>query len=126
MVPLFFQTGAMGGIILILVILGAPIVTGISGALLILALAGLFGLAISGGASSRLITKSEQATSTISLLLFPLMFASTAFVPEELIPEWLRVVNTLDPDQLRDRGHSLADGLGVRLEPDRASAAARS
>ena len=49
MVPLFFQAAAMAGIILVLgVVLGASIVTGIPGALLILVLAGLFGLAISG------------------------------------------------------------------------------
>ena len=44
-----------------------------------------------------LLTKSEQATSTFSLLLFPLMFASTAFVPEALMPDWLRVVNDWNP-----------------------------
>ena len=61
-------------------------------------LSGLFGLAISGASFiPALITKSEQATSTFSLLLFPLMFASTAFVPEELMPEWLQVVNQINP-----------------------------
>jgi ABC-2 type transport system permease protein len=43
------------------------------------------------------VTKSEQATSTFSLLLFPLVFASTAFVPEELMPEWMQFVNTFNP-----------------------------
>lgn len=99
MVPLFFQAAAMAAIILaVCIVLGTPIVTGIPGILLILALAGLFGLAMSGVSFiPALITKSEQATSTLSLLLFPLMFASTAFVPEELMPEWMQVVNQLNP-----------------------------
>jgi ABC-2 type transport system permease protein len=99
MVPLFFQAAAMSGIILVLcVLLGTPIVTGIPGVLLILALAGLFGVAISGASFvPALITKSEQATATFSLLLFPLVFASTAFVPEELMPEWMQVVNQWNP-----------------------------
>jgi ABC-2 type transport system permease protein len=99
MVPLFFQAAAMSAIILLIcVLLGTPIVTGIPGVLLILALSGLFGLAICGVSFvPALITKSEQATSTLSLLLFPLVFASTAFVPEELMPEWMQVVNQFNP-----------------------------
>jgi ABC-2 type transport system permease protein len=99
MVPLFFQAAAMSAIILVIcVLLGTPIVTGLPGALFILALAGLFGLAISGVSFiPALITKSEQATSTLSLLLFPLVFASTAFVPEELMPEWMQIVNQWNP-----------------------------
>lgn len=99
MVPLFFQAAAMAAIILVIcVVLGTTIVTGIPGALLILALAGLFGLALSGASFiPALLTKSEQATSTFSLLLFPLMFASTAFVPEEMMPDWMQVVNQWNP-----------------------------
>jgi ABC-2 type transport system permease protein len=99
MVPLFFQAAVMAGIILVIsLLLGASIQTGVGGFLLILALAGAFGLAISGASFiPALLTKSEQATSTFSLLLFPLMFASTAFVPEELMPGWLQVVNDWNP-----------------------------
>jgi ABC-2 type transport system permease protein len=99
MVPLFFQAAGMSAIILLIcVLLGTPIVTGLPGALLILVLAGLFGLAICGVSFvPALITKSEQATSTLSLLLFPLVFASTAFVPEELMPEWMQTVNQFNP-----------------------------
>jgi ABC-2 type transport system permease protein len=99
MVPLFFQAAGMSAILLVIcVVLGTPIATGIPGALFILALAGLFGLAISGASFiPALVTKSEQATSTFSLLLFPLVFASTAFVPVALMPEWLQVLNTFNP-----------------------------
>lgn len=99
MVPLFFQAAAMAGIILVVsLLLGASIETGIPGLLLILVLAGLFGLALAGiSFVPALLTKSEQATSTISLLLFPVVFMSTAFVPAEVMPEWMRVVNDWNP-----------------------------
>jgi ABC-2 type transport system permease protein len=99
MVPLFFQAAVMSAIVLIIsLLLGATIATGIGGFLLILGLAGLFGMAFAGASFiPALLTKSEQATSTFSLLLFPLMFASTAFVPEALMPDWLRVVNAWNP-----------------------------
>jgi ABC-2 type transport system permease protein len=99
MVPLFFQAAIMSAIVLLVsVALGASIATGIGGFLLIVGLAGVFGVALAGASFiPALLTKSEQATSTFSLLLFPLMFASTAFVPEALMPGWLRVVNDWNP-----------------------------
>jgi len=99
MVPLFFQAALMSGVILVVgLLLGATIVTGIGGFVLILVLAGLFGVALSGlSFIPALITKSEQATSTFSLLLFPVVFASTAFVPEALMPDWLRTINDYNP-----------------------------
>jgi ABC-2 type transport system permease protein len=44
-----------------------------------------------------LVTKNEQATSTLSLLLFPIAFMSTAFVPVALMPDWLQTLNVLNP-----------------------------
>jgi ABC-2 type transport system permease protein len=98
-VPLFFQAAVMSAIVLVIsLLLGATIATGIGGFVLIIVLAGVFGVALAGASFiPALLTKSEQATSTFSLLLFPLMFASTAFVPEELMPDWLRVVNDWNP-----------------------------
>lgn len=99
MVPLFFQAAVMAGILLVVsLLLGATIVTGLGGFLLILALSGIFGVALAGASFiPALLTKSEQATSTFSLLLFPLVFMSTAFVPEPLMPEWMQVVNNWNP-----------------------------
>jgi len=99
MVPLFFQAAAMSGVLLLIaVVLGATIVTGVVGFLLIMALAGFFGLAFAGlSFVPALLTKSEQATSTFSLLMFPVVFMSTAFVPAELMPEWMRIVNDWNP-----------------------------
>ena len=98
-VPLFLQAAAMAGILLaISIALGVGLATGVPGFLLIMALAGLFGLAFSGlSFVPSLLTKSEQATSTFSLLLFPVIFISTAFVPVELMPGWMQVVNDWNP-----------------------------
>jgi ABC-2 type transport system permease protein len=99
MVPLFLTCAVMAGVILITsVVLGAKLVTGIPGALGILALSGLFGIAWAGTSFvPALITKNEQAAGTLSLLFFPLAFMSTAFVPVERMPDWLQVVNAWNP-----------------------------
>ncbi len=99
MVPLFFQAAFMAGILLIVsLLLGARITTGVGGFLLILALSGAFGIAFAGASFiPALLTKSEQATSSFSLLLFPVVFTSTAFVPEALMPGWMQAVNRANP-----------------------------
>jgi ABC-2 type transport system permease protein len=99
MVPLFFQAAAMAGVVLVVsLVLGAPLETGVGGFLLILALAGYFGIAFAGTSFiPALLTKSEQATSALALLMFPIFFMSTAFVPEALMPDWMQVVNDWNP-----------------------------
>ena len=99
LVPLFFESAIMaGGILILSLVLGASIKTGIVGAVLILALAGLFGMAWAGTSFvPALLTRSEQATGTLSLLFFPIAFMSTAFVPPALMPEWLQTVNSWNP-----------------------------
>ena len=99
LVPLALEVALMSGaILLISLLLGAHIATGIPGALAILILAAAFGVAWSGVSfTPALVTKNEQATSTLSLLLFPIAFMSTAFVPVALMPDWLQTVNVLNP-----------------------------
>ena len=99
LVPLFVECGVMGGIILgISVLLGAPIATGIGGALLILLLGAAFGVAWSGTSFlPALLTRNEQATGGLSLLFMPIAFMSTAFVPTALMPEWLQTFNQFNP-----------------------------
>jgi len=99
MVPLFFQAAVMAGIVLIVsLLLGASIETGVGGFLFILLISGAFGIAFSGASFiPALLTKSEQATGTFSLLLFPLMFMSTAFVPQVMMPGWMQLVNRFSP-----------------------------
>jgi ABC-2 type transport system permease protein len=99
MVPLFLEAAVMAGVVLIVsILLGATIATGVIGFLLILALSGLFGIAWSGTSFvPALLTKSEQATSTLSLLFFPFAFMSTAFVPEAMMPGWIQFINDWNP-----------------------------
>ncbi len=99
LVPLFFECIVMAGVILVLsVLLGAQVATGLPGAVLILLLSGAFGVAWSGVSFvPALMTKNEQATSTLSILFFPIAFMSTAFVPTALMPEWLQSVNGWNP-----------------------------
>ena len=99
MVPLFFQAAVMAGVLLLVsLLLGASLETGVGGFLLILALSGLFGIAFAGlSFIPALLTKSEQATSALSLLMFPVVFISTAFVPADLMPGWMQVVNDWNP-----------------------------
>ena len=99
LVPLFAECVVMGGVILLLsVVLGATVVTGIPGAVMILVLAGAFGVAWSGTSFlPALLTRSEQATSALSILFFPIAFMSTAFVPVALMPDWLQAVNRWNP-----------------------------
>ena len=66
--------------------------------MLILVLSGLFGMAWAGTSFvPAFLTKSEQATGTLSLLFFPIAFMSTAFVPPALMPGWLQTVNSWNP-----------------------------
>ena len=99
MVPLFCQSAIMAGVLLVVsLLLGATIVTGVGGFLLILTLSGAFGIAFAGANFiPALLTRSEQTASSVSMLTFPLVFISTAFVPEALMPDWIRVVNRWNP-----------------------------
>ncbi len=99
MVPLFFEAAIMAGVLLgVSLLLGATLETGLGGLLIILALSGLFGIAFAGVSFiAALLTKSEQAASALSLLMFPVVFISTAFVPRELMPGWMQSVNDFNP-----------------------------
>lgn len=98
-VPLLIECVVMAGIILGLsVLLGAPIATGLPGAVAVMLLGGAFGVAWSGTSFiPALVTRNEQATSMLSIVFFPVAFMSTAFVPVELMPDWLQVVNAWNP-----------------------------
>jgi ABC-2 type transport system permease protein len=99
LVPLFIECVIMAGVILaVSVLLGARIATGVPGTILILAISGAFGVAWSGVSfMPALLTRNEQATGTLSILLFPIAFMSTAFVPVALMPDWLQTVNRFNP-----------------------------
>ena len=67
MVPLFFETAVMAGVLLLVgILLGASIVTGLGGVVLILVLSGLFGVAWAGiSFVPAQLAKSGLTTSTV-------------------------------------------------------------
>jgi ABC-2 type transport system permease protein len=71
---------------------------GVGGAILIIAMAGLFGLAYAGiGMSIALRTGSAQAAQAGFLVFFPLLFLSPAFAPKDVFAPWLEFLATINP-----------------------------
>jgi ABC-2 type transport system permease protein len=99
LVPLFLVCVAMAAVILLLaLLLGARVATGVAGFVAISLLGGLFGVAWAGTSMfPALLTKNEQATGTLAMLFMPIAFMSTAFVPATLMPDWLRSINDWNP-----------------------------
>jgi ABC-2 type transport system permease protein len=110
---------AMALTVLILVaglIFGSGMEAGPLGALLIIAMAGLFGLAYSGiGMSIALRTGSAQAAQAGFLLFFPLLFLSPAFAPKEIFAGWLEFLATINPVTyiLQGMRHLVLDGWSL-------------
>ncbi len=72
--------------------------SGVAGALVLLAGSFLFGAAYSGfNAAIALRTGSPQAAAAGGLLLFPLIFLSTAFAPKEVFAGWLQFLASINP-----------------------------
>ncbi len=72
--------------------------TGVFGVIVLLAGSFFFGTAYSGfNAAVALRTGSPQAAAAGGLLLFPLIFLSTAFAPKEVFADWLQVLATINP-----------------------------
>ena len=99
LVTLFIESAIMSAVILVItLLLGASIATGLPGAIGILLLAGGFGVAWAGTSlAPALLTRNEQATGTLAFLFIPVAFMSTAFVPEAMMPDWLRTLNVVNP-----------------------------
>ncbi len=78
--------------------LGAKLATGVVGLLVMMLLGGFFGAMWSGiSLNVALRTKNAEITGASNVLIFPLYFGSTAFVPHELLPSWLQAVNEVNP-----------------------------
>ncbi len=87
-------------IILVLALaLGAQVVTGIAGTMLILLTIASFGLAWSGiSLSIGLVTRRAETVQAIGFFLtFPLLFMSTALFPIAFLPSWMQTVSNLNP-----------------------------
>ena len=77
---------------------GSGMEAGIAGVIVLLMLAGLFGMAYSCiGMAIALRTGSAQATQVGFLIFFPLLFLSPAFAPKEIFANWLEFLATLNP-----------------------------
>ena len=79
-------------------IAGSGIATGVAGAILLLIMAFLFGIAYSGiGMAIALKTGSPQAAQLGFLIFFPLLFLSPAFAPKDVFSNWLQFAATINP-----------------------------
>lgn len=77
---------------------GSGMASGPLGALVILIMAGTFGLSYSGfGLAIALRTGSAQAAQASFLVFFPLLFLSPAFAPKEIFANWLEFLATMNP-----------------------------
>ena len=77
---------------------GAGIASGPAGFVVIVLMAGVFGLAYSGiGMAIALRTGSAQAAQLGFLLFFPLIFLSPAFAPKEVFSGWMEFLATINP-----------------------------
>ena len=86
-------------IILVAWLMGTRYTTGIGGMLMMLLLAALFGMAWAG-LSNIIALRSGNAELTMMigiLITFPVLFLSTAFMPEALLPDWLGTVAKFNP-----------------------------
>jgi ABC transporter DrrB family efflux protein len=82
----------------IAVAIGAKLATGVLGLLVIILLGGLFGAAWSAiSLNVALRTRSPEVTAATGILVFPLYFGSTAFMPRNLLPSWLQTLNHVNP-----------------------------
>lgn len=86
-------------ILIVALLMGAHVQTGIPGALVMLIVAALFGISWAGLSNIvALRTKNSELTMMIGILLtFPLLFLSTAMMPPGLLPSWLDTVTKFNP-----------------------------
>lgn len=86
-------------LLLVAWLLGAPLETGAPGAVLIVALVTLFGVAVSSASDYlALKTRSAEATAAVAnFLLLPVLFLSSALIPTDAQPRWAELVSRLNP-----------------------------
>ncbi|HNJ97737.1 MAG TPA: ABC transporter permease [Ilumatobacteraceae bacterium] len=85
-------------VVLLGLVLGIDIATGVLGLLLFVAIAGLWGLAFTGFPYAiALRTGNPTAVSNAFLLFFPFAFLTTAYLPEESMTGWLATAAKFNP-----------------------------
>jgi ABC-2 type transport system permease protein len=89
---------ASGFVLLAGIALGARIESGVAGALLIVLLSALFGVAYAGfGILIALRTRNVQATQSSFLLFFPLLFLTPNFVPFDRLSPLMETLARINP-----------------------------
>lgn len=91
-----FQTGI---VLAIAYLMGATFITGSAGVLLIFVTVIFYGIAWSGLALAiGLATKSNETVAALSsIIVFPLMFTSSALIPATFLPSWMQTVSRYNP-----------------------------
>jgi ABC-2 type transport system permease protein len=95
----FFRIMAQAVVVLVVALAtGLSFETGVVGAVSLVLIASLFGLAYSGfGFALALKTGNAQATQSMWFLFMPLMFLTTMFAPKEALSGWLSTAATVNP-----------------------------
>ena len=94
------RVAVQGVLIIVLgVALGATVETGALGALAMVGVAVLFSLWFTAFSNVLALVTRDQESTIIgaNLLVFPLLFVSSAFLPVESLPGWMQVVARLNP-----------------------------
>jgi len=87
-----------GMVVIVFLLMGGKIVTGVPGLLVILALSGLFGMAWSGiGMTIALVTKNQRTTQSAFILFFPFTFITTSQLPLSQLSGWYKWGAILNP-----------------------------
>jgi ABC-2 type transport system permease protein len=90
--------GSSALVLLVGIALGARIESGVAGAVLIVVLSALFGVAYAGfGILVALRTRNVQATNTSFLLFFPLLFLTPNFVPFDRLSPAMETLARVNP-----------------------------
>lgn len=86
-------------VLVLALVLGATVETGLLGGLSIIVIALLFSVGFAALSNIvALVTQNEDATILVTnFLALPLLFVSTAFLPETLLPEWVQTVSAVNP-----------------------------
>ena len=84
-------------VVVIAVATGLDFATGVAGAVVLIVISSLWGLAYSvGGFAVALKTGNSQTTQSIWFMFMPLMFLTTLFAPKEALSGWLETAATFN------------------------------
>ena len=95
----FFRIMAQASLVVVIAVAtGLHFATGVPGALVLIVLSSLWGLAYSAiGFAVALKTGNSQTTQSMWFLFMPFMFLTTLFAPKEALSGWLETAATFNP-----------------------------